>query len=115
MRKMYVTYIRPQLEYCSVLWSPNEGPIMDKIEKIQYDFSKLIPEIKNDPYEIRLIKMNLTSMERRLDRYKIFYVQKMLRGIVPNIGINIRREEWEKNGLMIEMSEENIIRNFRRE
>ena len=26
----------------------------------------------------------------------------MLRGLVPNIGINIRRNEWERNGLMIE-------------
>ena len=41
-------------------------------------------------------------MERRFDRYKIFYIQKILRGIVPNIGINIRRKERERNGIMIE-------------
>ena len=75
--------------------------MMDRIEKIQYDFTKMVPEIKNDPYELRLIKMNLTSMERRFDRYKIFYVQKISRGLVPNIGVNIRRNEWERNGLMI--------------
>ena len=50
MRKMYVTYIRPQLEYCSVLRSPSEGPLMDKIEKVQADFTKLVSSIKNYSY-----------------------------------------------------------------
>ena len=42
MRKMFITYIHPQLEYCSALWSPQSGPIMDKIEKVQYNYTRLI-------------------------------------------------------------------------
>ena len=102
MRKMYITYVRPQLEYCSVLWGPNEGPLMDKIEKVQSDFTKLVPVLKNKPYSERLQIIKLTSMERRFDRYKIFYIRKMLLGLVPNMGIKIRRSEKHRNGIFLE-------------
>ena len=86
MRKMYVSYIRPQLEYCSVLWGPPSGPILDKIEKVQCDFLKLVPSLKNLSYSEKLKRMKITSMERRFDRYRILYIKKMLLGKVSNIG-----------------------------
>ena len=102
MQKMYIIYVRPQLEYCSVLWCPGEGPFMDKIEKVQSDFTKLVPVIKNETYSKRLQKMNLTSLERRFDRYEIFYVRKILLDLVLNMGMNIRRGEDERNGIILE-------------
>ena len=102
MRKMYITYVRPQLEYCSVLWGPNEGPLMDKIEKVQSDYTKLVPALKSKSYSERLKIFKLTSMERRFDRYKIFYIRKILLGLVPNMGIKIRRSENHRNGTFLE-------------
>ena len=102
MRKMFITYIRPQLEYCSALWSPQSGPIMDKIEKVQYDYTCLIPEISHLSYSDRLKALHLTSMERRYDRYKIFYIRKILLGEVPNIGIHIRSQEYFRMSLKLE-------------
>ena len=107
MRKMYVSYIRPQLEYCSVLWGPPCGPVLDKIEKVQYDFLKLVPSLKNLSYSEKLKRMKITSMERRFDRYRIFYIRKMLLGKVRNIGIRIRRQECDRNGLFLEIPDKN--------
>ena len=87
MRKMWTTIIRPHLDYCSQLWSPPEGPTMDKLERLQYFFTGLIPEIRNMSYEERLKKLKITSLQRRYDRYRIFYMWKIKNGVVPNCGI----------------------------
>ena len=41
-------------------------------------------------------------MERRFDRYKIVYIRKILLGLVPNMGIKIRRSENRRNGTFLE-------------
>jgi len=52
MRRMYTVLIRQNIDYCSQLWSPEKGPLMDKLEKVQSNFTKLIPFIRNlDYYE----------------------------------------------------------------
>ena len=110
---MYTTYIHPQLEYCSALWSPVSGPLMDKIEKVQYDFTRLIPGICHLSYHDRLKTLNITSMERRYDRYKIFYMRKILLGQVPNVGIKVRSHENTRCGLKLEVcskKDENRLR-----
>ena len=42
MRKAFVTYIRPILEYNSILWSPNLVYLIDLIESVQRIFTKRI-------------------------------------------------------------------------
>ena len=87
MQKMWTTIIRPHFNYCSQLWSPPEGPTMDKLERLQYFFSGLIPEIRNMTYEERLKKLKISSLQRRYDRYRIFYMWKIKNRIVPNCGV----------------------------
>ena len=50
----------------------------------------------------------MSSIQRRYDRYKIFYVKKMLRDIVPNAGINICHNSMHRNGLKLEIISGNI-------
>ena len=102
MRRMFITFVRPHLDYCSQLWSPNEGPLLDKIEKVLKDFTNLIPEIHHLEYCDRLKYLNMTSMQRRYDRYKIMYIKKILCNLVPNIGIIIRHTSSHRNGLMLD-------------
>ena len=101
MKRMYTTFVRPHLDYCSQLWSPNEGTLMDKIEKVQYNFTKLIPEISHLEYSERLNYLNISSLQRRYDRYKIFYTKKILMGSVPNIGISVKHDSSHRNGLYL--------------
>jgi len=42
MRKAFVIYIRPILEYNSILWSPNLVYLIDLIESVQRKFTKRI-------------------------------------------------------------------------
>ena len=45
--KMFITYVRPIVEYGSSIWSPYLLKDIDSIERVQRSFTKRIPEIKN--------------------------------------------------------------------
>ena len=48
--------------------------------------------------------MNISSIQRRFDRYRIIYVRKILLNLVPNPGISIRRGSHERQGLQLEVN-----------
>lgn len=104
MKRMWVAIIRPLIDYGSQVWSPTEGTILDKIEKLQYDYTRLIPEIRNLTYEDRLKKLGISSLQRRFERYKIFYVWKILQEQVPSCRITIRSEKLSRNGLKLNVN-----------
>ena len=100
---MYVSAIRPHLDYCSQLWGPGEGPHLDKLEKLQAYYTRLIPEIRELTYPERLKALNLQSVQRRFDRYRITYIRKILKNLVPNPGITQRTEASHQLGVMVEI------------
>ena len=69
--KFILDYIRkqvkkkPHMDYCTQLWMPKEGPYLDKIEKIIYNFPKIIPEIRNLDYLERLARLRIQSTQKR--------------------------------------------------
>ena len=62
---------------------------MDRMEKVQYNFMKLIPDLRDKSYCEQLKLFNLQSLERRFDRYRVIYTRKALLGLVPNLGIKL--------------------------
>ena len=72
---------------------------MDRIEKLQGDYTKLIPEIRNLTYEDRLKAFKVTSIQRRFERYKILYIYKILNGTVPNCGLWTICEKIARGGI----------------
>merc|ERR1711963_766243 len=93
LRQMFKSLVQPHLDYCSQLWSPQEGPQMEKIEKVLKDFTKRIPEFQGLNYWQRLEKIRLSSEQRRMERYKIINIRKIMNDLVPNCGI-----EWSEAG-----------------
>ena len=91
MRQIYVSVVRPHLDYCSQLWGPSEGPLLDRLEKTQSYFTRLIPSIRDKNYSERLKILNISTIQRQYDRYRIMYVRKILLDSVPNPGLRIRR------------------------
>jgi len=49
MRKAFITYIRPILEYNTILWSPNLVYLIDFIESVQHKFTKRIKSLASVP------------------------------------------------------------------
>ena len=59
---LYKTYIRPHLEYCVSIWNPYLARNIDKLERIQQRATKLVPELAQLPYEVRLHHLKLYSL-----------------------------------------------------
>ena len=58
---LYKGLVRPILEYGNVIWAPYLKRQSSEIEKIQRRATKLINEIKDEPYERRLKLLKLPS------------------------------------------------------
>ena len=62
---LYKSIVRPNLEYCNSVWSPNYKENMQLLEGVQRRVTKLVPAVKNMRYEDRLRTLKLTSLVYR--------------------------------------------------
>ena len=65
LRKAFITYIRPLVEYNSIIWNPCSVFLIDNIESVQRSFTKRISSLSNLSYIERLQKLNLEPLELR--------------------------------------------------
>ena len=95
---LYKSLVIPVLEYCSVLWCPTSTGLVQKLESIQWSFLRKIKgSCKKDYWEC-LKNMNIYSLERRRERYRIIYVWKVLENLVPNINGKIKENQTVRRG-----------------
>ena len=82
--------VQPLQDYCNQIWSPVNiiGDLREQETPLK-SFTKKISGLRHLDYWSRLKKLDLTSVERRSEHYKIFYIWKIIRGIVPNFGIKL--------------------------
>ena len=83
---MWKSQVRPILDYYSPLWSPSPKELgnIDILENVQRSFTRHIDGMRDFNYAERLQKLNMYSVQRRHERYKILYVYKIKEGMVPN-------------------------------
>ena len=62
---LYESMVRPHLENCLVVWNPHYTK--DKVlqERVQHRFTRMFDDLKELPYEDRLRKLGLWSLEER--------------------------------------------------
>ena len=65
MMTLYTTYVRSQLEYCSLLWNPQNIEDIELIEGVQRSFTSKISGVNHLNYWDRLKQLNLMSLQRR--------------------------------------------------
>ena len=93
MKHLWKQLVQPHVDYCSQLYMPTDGSKLSEIENLQRNFSSKIPSVRHLDYWSRLHHLQLLSQQRRLERYRIIYVWKILEGLVPNCGVETNYHE----------------------
>ena len=75
---LYKSLVRPHLEYCSVVW--NKGHNFTRMS-IQHRFTRLFPDLRDLPYEERLRRLGLWSLEEMHNRADLNKLFKMVKGL----------------------------------
>ena len=81
MLRLYKSLVRPHLEYCTAAWCPHYCKDKELIERAQRRFTRMIPDLKDLPYEQRLAKTKLWSLENRHTRADLIEVYKIFHGL----------------------------------
>ena len=77
---LYISLVRPHLEYCIQAWRPHVRKDIDKLERVQRRATRLISEISQLSYEERLQQCRLTTLETRRIRGDQIEVLKIMHG-----------------------------------
>jgi len=76
--RAYTTYVRPLLEYNTVVWSPSLKQDITSVEKVQRKFTKCLLGYRNCSYLERRRNLNLMTLElRRLHADLVFNIVKL--------------------------------------
>ena len=94
MKWLWLTYIQPKIDYCSQLYGPNSGPMLLKLENLLKSFTKRIDGFRNKSYWDRLKALDLSSIGRRIQRYKCIYTWKIVNGLVNNCNLSWSYNEY---------------------
>jgi len=78
----YKVYVRPIIEYNSVVWSPNTLHDIDAIDRVQKRFTKRLFGFRNCSYEVRLKRLHLQSLELRRLLSDLIWCYKIVFGLV---------------------------------
>ena len=101
MRVLWRSLVQPHQDYASQLWSPvsHLGELRAQEAPLRA-FSKRVKGLRYLPYNQRLARMGLSSIERRQERYKILYTFKAMKGLVPPCGITIDELAGPRRGVV---------------
>ena len=80
LKKLFVTYVRPKLEFAAQIWCPYFKKDISKIERVQRLYTKRIPTLSNLKYEDRLNKLQLSSLEDRRHKFDHVFLYKIIHG-----------------------------------
>jgi len=78
--QLYKSLVRPHLEYSVSAWSPHYSKDKHLLEKIQHRFTRMIPGLKQLPYDLRLRKLGLWSLEERRNRADLLETFRIYKG-----------------------------------
>ena len=86
---LYPVLVRPLLEYCVQVWSPSKQKHINIIKRVLRRATKMVPALRNKPYEERLIALGLTKLVERRFRGDMIQTYKIVTGKE-----NVNREKF---------------------
>ena len=81
MLKMFTVYVRPIVEYGSVIWNPQVMYLIKKLEGVQRGFTKRMPGLGGLSYKDRMEALGLESLELRRLHVDLCETFKIVNGL----------------------------------
>jgi hypothetical protein len=78
--KLYKTYVRPHLEFCTPAWSPWTKHDIECLEKVQVKMVNMISGLTGRTYDEKLTEIGLEKLENRRLEFDICMVHKIVHG-----------------------------------
>ena len=76
--KLYISLVRPHLEYCSSLWDPASSVIISSLEKVQFFALKLCSKNWSSSYSSLLLQFHCPTLSSRRKNAKLIFLYKIL-------------------------------------
>ena len=86
---LFKTLVRPHLEYGNIVWGPFNKEDQRLVERVQRRATRLVPDVRHLPYQERLRKLQLPSLQYRRRRGDVIMVYMLLNG-----HLNMTREDF---------------------
>ena len=77
---LFKTMVRPHLEYCNQIWGPFNVADTKLVERVQRRATRLVPELRRLPYEERLKKLHLPTLQYRRRRGDLVTMFNIMHG-----------------------------------
>ena len=78
---LYKVYVRPHLEYAVQAWRPSLRREVKLLERVQRQFTRMFQRLRELPYEERLRRLQLFSLERRRQRGDLIEAFRQVKGL----------------------------------
>ena len=78
--KLYVTYVRPHLEFAAPCWSPWLSKDIKVLERVQEKFIKNVQGLRSNDYQGRLKELGMMTLESRRRYLDLTETFKILKG-----------------------------------
>ena len=75
---LYKSLVRPHLEFGNLIWGPHNRADQQQVERVQRRATKLVPELRCQPYTVRLRELGLPSLYYRRRRGDMLTVYQLL-------------------------------------
>ena len=79
-KNIYLTHVRPKLEYAAPVWNPHLKKHIIKLERVQKHATRMVPELRGLSYSERLKELGLPTLQSRRERGDMITVYKFIKG-----------------------------------